>query len=210
MKIFVCHYSKLTDRKKHILEQFEKHNFTNYEFIEDDMYEKYYNENIIDKKLGKGVIDLLLRHLYIYKLIAEKYDAALILEDDAQFCHGFKDKFEHYITQLHPDYDMLFIGGEQCNFHIPNDRLIPDVNIYKKELYPTSWGGDGATRATEAYIVSKKCTINICNYLQKLQHKINLPIDWYLNKVARDLNLNVYWAEPTICTQPGVFKSSLY
>ena len=34
MKIFVLHYSKLVDRKKHILEQFQKQNITDYEFIE--------------------------------------------------------------------------------------------------------------------------------------------------------------------------------
>jgi len=34
MKIFVLHYSKLTQRKRFILEQFERHGITEYEFIE--------------------------------------------------------------------------------------------------------------------------------------------------------------------------------
>ena len=34
MKIFVLHYSKLVDRKKHILEQFNKQGIVDYQFIE--------------------------------------------------------------------------------------------------------------------------------------------------------------------------------
>ena len=34
MKIFVLHYSKLTQRKQYILEQFASHGITEYEFIE--------------------------------------------------------------------------------------------------------------------------------------------------------------------------------
>jgi hypothetical protein len=36
MKIFVIHYKKLVDRKKYMLDQFEKHNITDYEFVEID------------------------------------------------------------------------------------------------------------------------------------------------------------------------------
>ena len=34
IKIFVIHYSKLVERKKHILEQLQKYNITDFEFIE--------------------------------------------------------------------------------------------------------------------------------------------------------------------------------
>lgn len=35
MKIFVLHYTKLTDRKEFILSQFQQENITDYEFVED-------------------------------------------------------------------------------------------------------------------------------------------------------------------------------
>ena len=38
------------------------------------------------------------------------------------------------------------------------------------------------------------------------------PVDWWLNDVARDLSLKVYWAEPTIVTQGsqiGLFSRSI-
>lgn len=105
---------------------------------------------------------------------------------------------------------MLFIG-DGCNLHIQKDKLIPNINIYKKCLYPTNWGGDGAPRCTDSCLVNKKCAIKLCNYINNLPNKINLPSDWWLNVAARDNNLSVYWAEPTIVTQGtqnGLFKSS--
>ena len=42
-------------------------------------------------------------------------------------------------------------------------------------------------------------------------NNINLPLDWWLNEVIRDLKLEIYWMEPTIVTQgseKGKFKSS--
>ena len=115
-----------------------------------------------------------------------------------------------YMNELPKDYDMLFIGNG-CNFHIEESKLIYNKNIYEKSLYPTSWGGNGATRCTDSYIVSKKCANKICEYINNLKYKINLPIDWWLNVAARDNIFKVYWAEPTIVTQGtqnGLFTSS--
>jgi hypothetical protein len=105
---------------------------------------------------------------------------------------------------------MLFIG-DGCNLHIEKNKLINDKNIYQKCLYPTNWGGDGAGRCADSYIISKKCAKKLCEYINNLSYKINLPIDWWLNVAARDNNFKVYWAEPTIVTQGsqnGLFSQS--
>ena len=42
--------------------------------------------------------------------------------------------------------------------------------------------------------------------------KINLPIDFWLNKVIADNKLKVYWSEPTIVSQgsqTGLFELSI-
>jgi GR25 family glycosyltransferase involved in LPS biosynthesis len=212
MKIFVIHYSKLVDRKKYILEQFKKQNITDYEFIE-----KYNKEDLKDcdkllfgKNIKESMMSLITKTFYVYKLIAENYENALILEDDVILSDNFIDILKKYINQLPENYDMLFIG-DGCNLHIPKDKLIPNINIYNKCLYYTNWGGDGATRCTDSYLINKKCAIKLCNYIKNLTSKINLPSDWWLNVAARDNNLSVYWAEPTIVTQGtqnGLFKSS--
>lgn len=212
MKIFVLHYSKLVDRKKYILEQFQKQNITDYEFIE--KYDKDeitdYESNIFETSYKKSTMSLHLKHFYVYKLISEKYERALIFEDDVILNDNFLDTLNNYITQLPKDFDMLFIG-DGCHFHIEKHKLIPNKNIYEKCLYPTSWGGDGASRCSDSYIISKNCANKLCEYINKLQCKIKLPIDWWLNVAARDNNFKVYWAEPTIVTQgtqTGLFRTS--
>jgi GR25 family glycosyltransferase involved in LPS biosynthesis len=212
MKIFVLHYSKLVDRKKHILEQFKKQNITDYEFIE-----KYDREDLEDGDMllfdicvNKSMISLINKHFYVYKLIAENYENALIFEDDVVLNDNFTDILNKYMTQLPKDYDMLFIGNG-CNLHIEKHKLNSNQNIYEKCLYPTRWGGDGASRCSDSYIISKKCANKLCEYINNLEYKIKLPSDWWLNIAARDNKFKVYWSEPTIVTQGtqnGLFKSS--
>jgi hypothetical protein len=123
------------------------------------------------------------------------------------------EKFSLYISKLPDNYDMLFIG-DGCNLHIPKEYILPNTYIYEKVLYPTPWGGDGATRCTDSYVLSKKCATKLSDYIDTISYKIqDSNIDWWLNRAARDNQLNVYWAEPTIVTQGsenGLFKPTLY
>ena len=202
IKIIVLHYSKLVDRKAHILQQFAKYNITNFEFIEkfdkDEIMEE--QSKMFSPTYKKPSMSLHLKHFYAYKEIATNYDSALIFEDDVILDDNFIDKLNNYITQLPNDFDMLFIGNG-CNLHIESNKLSPHKNIYEKCLYPTYWGGNGATRCTDSYIVSKKCAVKLCEYINQLKNKIDLPIDFWLNTAARDNNFIVYWAEPTIVSQ---------
>jgi GR25 family glycosyltransferase involved in LPS biosynthesis len=181
MKIFVAHYSPLKERKEHLLQQFEKQNIQDFEFIE-----KYNREDLdfctidfvgqtslhdlFDPKLKLSKLSLVLKHFYIYKEIAEKYDEALILEDDVILQDGFLQNLELYKTQLPEDYDMLFIG-DGCKLHIPKERLVPDIFIYEKNVNPTSWGGQGCSRCSDSYLVSKKCAKQLCDYIANTTKK---------------------------------------
>ena len=216
MRIFVLHYSKLTHRKQHILEQFKKNGIEEFEFIEHfDKDEITYNEcpefhqNYITDR--RSELSLHLKHFYIYKLmVTENIDEALIFEDDVVLSDDFMKKLTEYLTQLPTTYDMLFIGGG-CQLHIPNTRLISNQYIYER-CVDLNKEGDGATRCTDSYIIHNRCAKKICDYVSNLNYKINLPIDWWLNIAARDNKLNVYWSEPTIVTQGsqnGLFSRSI-
>jgi len=211
MKIFVIHYKKLHNRKQFILEQFKKYNICDYEFIEIDRDELHnHNISMFQENFNNSQVAISLSHFYAYKQISDNYDNGLIFEDDVVLCNNFTDILNKYMIQLPKDYDMLFIG-DGCNLHIENNKLIPNQNIYEKCLYPTSWGGDGASRCCDSYIISKKCANKLCEYINNLEYKISLAIDWWLNVAARDNIFKVYWAEPTIVTQGtqnGLFKSS--
>ena len=201
MKVFVIHYKKLVDRKDHILNQFKKHHITDYEFIEIDR-DELENEDIsmFINNFSKPHIAVALSHFYAYKQISEKYDCGLIFEDDVILSDDFTHIFNRYMNELPEDYDMLFIGNGCC-LHIEQHKLIPNKYIYEKGLFPTPWGGDGAGRCIDSYVVNKKCAIKLCDYISNLTYKIDIGCDWWLNRAARDNNFKVYWAEPTIVTQ---------
>jgi GR25 family glycosyltransferase involved in LPS biosynthesis len=165
---------------------------------------------MFQENYSNSQIAISLSHFYAYKQISDNYDSGLIFEDDVILSDNFTAILDKYIRQLPGYYDMLFIG-DGCNLHIENRRIKPNQHIYEKSLYPTGWGGDGASRCCDSYIISKKCANKLCKYIDNLQYKINLPIDWWLNVAARHNNFKVYWAEPTIVTQGtqnGLFTSS--
>ena len=192
MKVFVIHYKKLENRKRDIIQQLQQLHITNYEFIE------HYDRDTLTKEDRQNFeegykscqIAITLSHLYAYKKISDKYDCALIVEDDAIFHPNFIELFNDYMKQLPSDFDAFFIG-HGCNLHIENHELKPNCNVYKKQ----------ETRCTDSYVVSKKCATNIINYVNNIPYKINSPVDFWLNTVFKDLDLNVYWAEPHLVVQ---------
>jgi glycosyl transferase family 25 len=214
-KIFVVHYKKLIERKQYILEQFKRHNISDYEFIEidrDELIEQ--NISMFKTNYSTSQIAIALSHFYAYKQISNNYEHGLIFEDDVILADNFTTIFNNYLKQLPNNYDMLFIG-DGCNLHI--DELITKKNIYKKEVYPKNWNGreinpyEGCTRCTDSYLISKTCAKQLCHYIDSLNYKINIPVDWWLNVASRDNMFKVYWAEPTIVTQGtqnGLFASS--
>jgi glycosyl transferase family 25 len=216
MKVFVIHYKKLMKRKHCIIRQFNTYNIKNYEFIEidrDELTNEHMNKFEGIPRSNKAGMAISLSHYYAYKEIAEKYDNALILEDDAIFSDNFMESLSKYLTELPEDYDMLFIG-DGCKFHIQNHMLVPGKYIYERGVHKTSWGGGGATRCCDSYIVSKKCAKKMNECVSNLNNKINeCAIDWWLNNNAKYNEFKVYWAEPTIVTQGsqnGLYETTTF
>jgi GR25 family glycosyltransferase involved in LPS biosynthesis len=190
------------------LSQFKKHNITDYEFIELFDKDTIANKSLFVPNYKMSMMSLVLKHFWVYKEILNKYECALILEDDVILADNFIEKLNGYMDELPIDYDMLFIG-DGCNLHMKD--ISHKQHIYEKCLHPTSWGGDGASRCSDSYIVHKKCAVKLCDYICKLNYKISVASDWWINRAARDNNLKIYWAEPTIVTQGtqnGLFNSS--
>ena len=215
MKIFIIHYKKLTERKQSILSQFKKYNISNYEFIEIDRDELHeHNTDIFDKNFGNALTAISLSHYFAYKQIIEKYDNAIIFEDDVILHDDFINILKKYFIELPSDYDALFIGNG-CNLHVAPCNLCENKHIYKRPLYYKEGilADNGLTRCADSYIISKKCCIKLYDYINNLQNKINESIDAWLEIALMKNNCNVYWAEPTIVTQGsqnGEFDRSWY
>jgi len=205
MKIYVLHSGNLTKRKKHILEQFRIHNISNFEFIEKYDVSKITDDecSIFDEHYKKTKMSLFLKHIYCYQLIIRDHDSdtSLIFEDDVILSDDFNDILSKYIKELPKNYDMLFIGSGY-NLHIDKQILIDDKHIYENPY----------TRCTDSYIITNNCAQQIYEYFINGDDKINLPIDFWLNKVIANNKLKVYWSEPTIVSQgsqSGLFELSI-
>jgi GR25 family glycosyltransferase involved in LPS biosynthesis len=200
MKILVLHYSKLIDRKQFIINQFQKNNITDYEFIENEPTNDELNNLFEISKMSKSEISLTVKHHYAFRQIAEKYDNALIFEDDVLLCNDFISILNKYLNVLPDDYDMFFIS-DGLGLHIDPSKIVPNKIIYEKDLYRSIPEGHGCTRCTDSIIMSKKCAINLCKLIDNPPCKIFLAIDYWLNVVALFYYLKVYWAEPTFVKQ---------
>ena len=219
MKVFILHYTKLKERRLHIEQQLAKYDF-DVEFITD-----YDKENLSDADLElfdttvvtPSEMSLIRKHIACYERICkEGLNYAMIFEDDVTLAANFKDKLENYMEQLPKVWDLFFIGeGGSCKFHVP-DHIIkkqpPGTNVFYKSNYSSSWGGSGASRCADSYIVSNSAAYKMLAYLDRPEYKIAKEADHLLNEIALFNILKVYWAEPTLVTQEsdnGKFKTSL-
>jgi GR25 family glycosyltransferase involved in LPS biosynthesis len=153
--------------------------------------------------ISHGWASLFLKHVEAWKSIRDSGDVlGMVLEDDCVFKDGFMEGLFKCVHEIPCDFDLLFFS-EGCGFHIPEDMMRPNKHIYYKSNFPTSWGGDGCGRCLDGYLISKDACISLLRYFIK-EETISLPVDWWVNKAARELNLMAYWSEPTLAEQGSI------
>ncbi len=190
LKIYIIHYEPLIERKTYLVNEFNKYSITNYEFITsydrnkidfsiiNQYFDKKYNKNPISKYITLAHIDLYT------KISTEKDKLILILEDDAILCDDFHNKLNYYISQLPRDFECGFINNG-CKLHI-SSNLLKENKI---------WYFNQNTRTCCAYMMTKDFAIKLSNFIKP---PYPIVIDFYLIDVFKQLNANIYWAEPTI------------
>ncbi len=209
-KIFICHYTKLAERKPILDIQIKIQKLADITtWVESyDKEEMNINElvktlpninnrlNILGHKsrtLRMSEISLILKHNHIWKtMVDEDIENVLVLEDDAILKDNFIEEFNKYSDEIPTDYDLLWVGS-CCGLHAK--PLEDGKHIYKKN----------GSRCTHAYLISKKCAIKMMEY-----HKINnSPADFMFNEAIQKYSLNSYWLEPSLVSQNNAFQSSV-
>jgi len=203
-KYYMCHYSKLTERREYIENHIKNFNidlewilFYDKEDIDWDSLDKIYPNilnimNEFGRKLSKPEISLLLKHLEVFRdVIKNNYSNVIVFEDDIILDNDFNSKLDTYITQLPIDYDIFWIGS-CCNLHT---NTIPNKYVYDAN----------SSRCTHAYLISKKG----CEKMLECLNDLNHPIDWFFNYVIRTKKLKNYWAEPDLAQQNIVFNTTI-
>ncbi len=178
-KIYVIHYNKLLDRKKYIVNYFNKNNILNYEFR--NLYQRENLTDEIKKKYLKYThlkdpqICITIEHIETYKEIVNNgtYDNwYLILEDDAIFCENFLVLLNKYMS------------------NIPLDAEYLDICDYIKINSENMWERKYKTRTNCSYLVNKRTCEKILNTIIPFKKAIDPELD----EQMRIHDIKTYWS----------------
>ena len=205
-KIYICHWSKLTQRKQDLHEHLLNKGLKDFLWIEPfdtetwdiPQIQKEYPSifTTTSKALGRlakfSEISLTLKHCHVIKeIIANNYNTTLILEDDAVLSENFSEDFNSYITQLPPDWDIAWVGT-CCGLHAPLEQ---NKNIYRMN----------GSRCTHAYIIS----LNGAKKILTTLHTADQTPDFLYNRWIEELNLNSFWFEPPLAVQNTKYETTI-
>lgn len=200
-------------RRTEIINQLTKLNITNYEFIAaidgKNLNEiEYFNDpkktlRHISRELTLTEIGCAMSHLKTYKkLIEDKLDLGIIVEDDVMFEESFLDQFEK------DSYDILLLGSTSV-YHKKFSPGIYDISQW--------WEAYGAY----AYVITKFGALKMLNYFKEINHPIDswrtlqkhgIVIKWITpSRVIVNFSLGSYIEEDRIIAKrnAGIFKKSI-
>ena len=123
-KIIVLHYKPLVNRKTLFSAFLKQHHLECswidrepkktdikklYKFSEEDWKNKTQPENVAPRKLKDSEISLLFKHyLALKKIVREKINTTLLLEDDVLFTDNFTEIFNKNLESTPEDWDYIF------------------------------------------------------------------------------------------------------
>jgi len=196
-KIFIIHYTKLEDRKAHMLQELERWlPNVDYEFVEEfdqeeltrGLIEENFDLQIFKKKFDREMLrsemSLCMKYKKAVNDISNSEDGEqfFILEDDVIF----KEDPLHYIKAMNNlcdshniNYDSVFLGEAWI-------RKGDNRDIFAKKEHPATNG--------LCTVLYKKRSLRKLNSSLK-EAKITQPMDWELNDRFRDLDFQVYWGK---------------
>ena len=177
--IKVVNLKRREDRKVAMIEQFERENVTNYEFIEavdgNELTESeelrlLFERNNFDYR--KGIIGCALSHLYIWNTLIQDNDNNyyVVLEDDIELSTGFKEKLnEHCKLFEEQQIEHLSLGLDYYAANYLDQETIQsfhtnEIKIIEKDVYKLHF-------ITFAYIISKNAAKKMISFINKCSIK---------------------------------------
>lgn len=174
------------------------------------------------QEMGLPSISLNMKHIEAFHRTLEQAEAySLFLEDDCRFV---KDtiSIDEIILDAPDDMDVLVLGGafdhnicsyesyysptckSQIKLWIPQSSNPSNIFGEGEEPYRYLKANHPSTNTTSSILYKKSAVNKILEYLVPFC----LPIDWQLNYVFSQANLNVYHLHPYLSTQ-GDFRSTV-
>jgi GR25 family glycosyltransferase involved in LPS biosynthesis len=145
-----------------------------------------------DYYMRRGMVGCLLSHVKIYtELINSEYDYFTILEDDVEFTHDFKNKYNNIMSQVN-NWDLIFLGHHVRDINRQADELVKDKMpvLTKRDAY---WSFLNSLGGTGGYIISKIGAQKLLDFIDKNGGSSN-GIDTLIQKSANILD--IYYPSP--------------
>ena len=172
--IKVVNLKRREDRKKIIIEKFERENITNYEFIdavdgndlkETDELRLLFDGNNFNYR--KGIMGCALSHLHLWNTLANdnNNDYYIILEDDLELSLDFKEKLNTHCKLFEENnLEHLSLGVYECNYSEQDKIKTDEITIFQKNVY-NFWN------ITFGYIISKNAAKKMVSYINNCSIK---------------------------------------
>lgn len=115
-------------------------------------------------RVGARITGCWLGHTALWNhMMHLKDDVFMVLEDDALFQEGWKEKFKLAMSELPPDFDFFHIGS-CCTTGHPNKHIHGDVYECKN------------MQCTHAYLIARKCLPFVCRTVRKCWAPIDIQL----------------------------------
>jgi len=225
VKIYVIHYTKLTERKEDLINHFnDNFKMTSQEIewmveydkekLDDKILEKhfilkdfqdirwercgYYCPRPTRRNLKISEMSICLKHLYTLQKIANSNDPdshSIIMEDDIRLHSNFFEKIEEVLANPQLKEWDIIFPGNPYAISHFNMEKICE-GVYKK--------GHPSTNGIWLMLIKRGVAQRVFEYV--INNKIVLPMDWEYNWVFKKLDLNVIWLKPGIAEHPDQYE----
>jgi len=209
-KTFIVNLERDTLRKSNVEIQLKKGNIQNYEFVKavdgqnGDLANFKFKvipdwiEPFTSKVMTKGEIGCALSHYGIWeKIIQEKLDYTLILEDDVILCDNFGEKIQEVFENIKDlNVDLLYLGRRPLNKDNEikiNNTIVKANYSYGMHAYLITY--TGAKKLLESNFLNNLFPID--EFLPLLYDE-NYPLNKYLKYFEKKPVFNVYSVEPLL------------
>ena len=181
MKIFIVNLKRSTDRKKFMIEQFDRLGITNYEFFEafDGVNNNYsdhcdtFNYILNMQRVPTGAeIGCALSHVGLMQKVIALNEPCIILEDDALLLENLNN-----IGIIDFEFDVIFLNKAilfnlpTCDIHLsPFNNAFDKIDLSRHKFNPTFW------HTTVSYIISPQGARKVLAAQTPIKHTAD---SWY-------------------------------
>lgn len=191
-KTFCINLDSRPDRWEAVQKEFDKHSL-NVERVSGIEGAKMNLD--FPSEIKEGAIGCALSQLFCMKYAKQLgLHTFLLLEDDIEFDENMNELFNQYITEVPPNWDMLYLGGQ--HFHGMNLEKISE-HVYKCEYTLSTHSVAFSSKVFDRFIdtlidITKPCDVHYAESHKEIDAYVFIPhLTWQSKSYSDVENANV-------------------